>query len=536
MEKTIRYAIIILIFMFHINCFSKENGFIWIPLAWTLNYDKSNSDNSEIVIKSVKLILHETETNKNEYSELKSTGKKNNIITINSKFSSKIFFSKKLFEIPAGNYELKGINIEYVNKNKVINNIEISATNPYGNSKSKYVNFLISNNHISPIPEISYESNIIVKEGIINNVSSQVDLIEEDYIYVNDIYNQIKSVKNLIYGNKITFINANSQFPSLQVDGSKIKYPNSNYIGMIIDVSCDIKGILKTVWVNKGDTLQYVFYENVNNSKDKCKVHNVFPQKYYLPNGNWTMQSMTINVKNKVERKFNTSSLLKKDRELKKYFKMTEEFFKYQDIKERTLLKIIELNLTNKQDPKGLYFVGTTEIKKSDLEDIIENKDVKKTVIGDISFYFKRNYEIYTIKKLFSVKKVYNAYSGDQMKKDRIIGDIQLKIILTGTKKNNENLKRFLEQLKEYTTTEIASCVSEQEVSDPLLILNGFIQIQNFKSKSRFLDISNKDFKFISKGLSQEKINKCMEDKLKLFKFSKTFTTPFKAKILFESF
>ena len=98
-------------------------------------------------------------------------------------------------------------------------------------------------------------------------------------------------------------------------------------------------------------------------------------------------------------------------------------------------MKIIELNLTNKQDPMGLYFVGTTEIKKSELEDVIENKDVKKTVLGDISFYFKRNYEIYTIKKLFSVKKVYNAYSGDQMKKDRIIGDVQLKIILTGTKK-----------------------------------------------------------------------------------------------------
>ena len=54
MEKTIRYAIIFLIFVFHINCFSKENGFIWIPLAWALNYDKSNSDNSEILIKSVK--------------------------------------------------------------------------------------------------------------------------------------------------------------------------------------------------------------------------------------------------------------------------------------------------------------------------------------------------------------------------------------------------------------------------------------------------------------------------------------------------
>lgn len=536
MRKFIVYAIIIFIFVLPINCFCKENGFVWLPLAWTFTIDKENSDNSEIVIKSVKLVFQEKDSKKFEYSELKYTNKKSNSFTLNDKNQIKTLLSKKLFEMPEGNFEFKGIQLEVINRENVVSNYELEAPNPYKNSKYNYINFAVKNSHISPVPELSFESKLRIKEGAINRSSTQVDLIENDYIYINDIFNQIKSLNKLIFDNKITFINANSEFPPLQVDGTKMKYSHSNFVGMIIDISCDIKGIIKTVWVNKSDYLQYVFYENLNQKKENCKVHDVIPQKYYLPNGNWTMQSLTINLKNKVDRKFNTLPLVNKNKEVRKYFKITDEFFKYQDIKERTLLKIIELNLTNKLNPDGLYFLGSAEIKKSDAEDMGDEKNKNKRPEGELSFYFKRNYEVYTIKKLFSTKKIFNAYSGDQLKKDRIIGDVQLKIVLTGCKKNNDNNRKFLNQLKDYATSDLATCVSEQEVSDPLLFLDGFIQIQNYKKKSRYLDISNKDFKFSSKGSSQEKINQCMESKLKLFKFKKTFPSPFRAKILFESF
>ena len=122
------------------------------------------------------------------------------------------------------------------------------------------------------------------------------------------------------------------------------------------------------------------------------------------------------------------------------------------------------------------------------------------------------------------------------MKKDRIIGDVQLKLVLTGSKKNNKKLDNQLIELKEFISSEVTHCVSDQEIIDPLLLFNGTIQLKNIKSNTKILDISLNDFDFANKGTSQDKINSCILGKLKGFSFKKNFSTPFKAKIIFESY
>jgi hypothetical protein len=309
--------------------------------------------------------------------------------------------------------------------------------------------------------------------------------------------------------------------------GISVKNSKSNYLGMIIDVACDIRGNLKFVWSSKDEILQYVFFDTLDNKKQSCKIHKYFPEKFYLPNGNWTLQSMSLNISNNKYRDFYTWSLINKELNTKKYFKLSNQFFSYLSIKERSLLKNIELKLPSNNERESFYFLGTSEIKK----------DINSSNKDKINFYFKRNYEIIDIKKKFEIKKVYNAYSGDLMKKDRIIGDIQLKVELIDKNRLKGQLEVYLEQLQKYATTELAICVTSQEVFDPLLILNGSIMIQNFKNNPKKIDISKKDFKFINaQDLSQIKIIECMENKLNNFQFSKSFTYPFKAKILFESF
>ena len=49
-------------------------------------------------------------------------------------------------------------------------------------------------------------------------------------------------MKNKIFSNKVKFMYANKVFLPLQLNGSKVRHPNSNNLGMLIDVSCEIKG------------------------------------------------------------------------------------------------------------------------------------------------------------------------------------------------------------------------------------------------------------------------------------------------------
>ncbi len=526
MKKLIHYAIFIYLFVIHLNSFADAGGYIWIPLAWTFSYNKNNSDGADLKFKSVKLVFHNIKSNKNLYSTIKYTDKKNNTFKINNKFNEKTLFSQKLIKIPVGKYSFDGAAAEIIDKNNEIVNVNFKLLSPFAKEKGKSINFVVSQNNISPFPAMSIETNLGFKNRVISQFS-KIDFIEDEYILVNEIFTQIKSIKKLIIESKIGFINANDQFPPLQIMGTSIKSLKSNYIGLIIDISCDIKGNLKFVWINKNDALQYVFYNNLTNKKESCKIHKSFPVKFYLPNGSWVLQSMTLNIPNKKNRDFYTWSLLNKDKSTKKYFNLSDKFFSYLNIKERALLKFIQLNLTGNIDQYGLYFLGSSEIKKN-------TPSIKMT--DDLSFYFKRNYEIVDIKKLFSVKKVYNAYTGELMKKDRIIGDIQLKVSLLGNEKSQGQLSIYLQQIKTYATTELASCVAKQEIFDPLLILNGTISIQNNHNRTRYIDISKKDFNFNGKGFSQSKIIDCMEEKLKSFKFSRSFNTPFRAKILFESF
>ena len=526
MKKFIRFAIFILVFVLHLKSFCEETGYIWFPLAWTFSFNKANSDINEIKFNTIKLIFQDVKTGKNIYSIIKYTDKNNNVFKLNNSSIEKTLFSLKLIKIPEGEYEFIGAIAAIFLQNNEVTESLIKFTNPFGLNKSKNINFVVKNKNISSFPAMSFETNISVKNGIIKQLTA-VDVIEEDFISVSEIYYQVKPLRRLLKENKIGFINANDQFPQLQINGALIKNFKTNYFGLIIDISCDIKGNLKFVWVNKKSPLQYAFYENLDSKKIACNTHSVIPVKFYLPVGNWVLQSMTIDSLNKKEKDFYTWSLINKDKNSKKYFNLNDTFFKYLNSKERTLLKKIEINLSENKNNSGVYFLGSSEVKRNKTE---KEKEKNKE---ELSFYFKRNYEIVNIKKLFSVSHVYNAYSGEVLKKDRIIGDVQLKINLLN---NNNKLNDYLDQLKKYATTDLSVCVTDQEVYDPLLVLNGSIKIQNFKNKTMYINISNKDFNFASSSPYQNKIIDCLEDKLKKFKFSKPFSTPFHAKILFESY
>lgn len=525
MNKFVCYAIISLNFIFAFNSFAKESGYLWNPIAWTIALEEVNEENVKVEIKSVSLKFYEKSKDRIILKDMYTNIKKNSRVILNNKRRTQIYFAKKLSELDPGSYEFKSLYIKYsINDNEVLDyDISLSDLFKSKDNKNNFASIDIANNFISPLPEVSFETKLLIKDKKINTYMNYYDLVEDDFIEINDIYSEIIAMKNKKFASNIKFMYANSEFPPLQLDGTKIRHQNSINLGMLVDISCDITGVLKTVWVNKVDLLQYAFYQKLNYDKDNCKIHNTYRQNYYLPEGIWIMQSMTLRLKNSAEKNFKTTPLINRSKEIMKYFKITEEYFKIQNIKERTLLKLIELNINGSKDKSGMYFLGSTEIKREKNED-------------DVSFYFKRNYEVISLKKTFEVKKVYNAFSGEILKKDRIIGDIQLKVLLNGNKNNNKRLESQLFDIREFITTDVIQCVYEQEILDPLLVLNGSIKLNNLRENSRILDISLKDFDFSSSGFSQNKINECVLKKLKSFSFKKPFSTPFKAKIIFESY
>ncbi|APJ02634.1 hypothetical protein [Silvanigrella aquatica] len=527
MRKFICYAMFLYIFLLHLNIFSEEAGYIWMPLSWTLSFNKGVSDESQIKFNSIKLLFRDTNKKNEIITDMKINNKKilKNIV-LGKNLKTKTFYTQKLMKFPQGKYVFEGAILERVDNQGNLSSVQIKIINPFNKNTDKHIQFNVELNKISPFPAMAVETNLGVKNGIISQFS-HIDLIEDEMISVSEILNQMKNIKKLFLENKIGFNIANEKFPPLQIMGLSVKNSKSNFLGLLIDFPCNIKGNLKYVWVNKNEILQYVFFNKLENKKQGCKIHKYFPEKFYLPNGNWTLQSMSLSIAKNKYRDFYTWSLINKELETKNYFKLNDIFFSYLSIKERALLKNIEIKLSGNKDRFGIYFLGTSEI----IKEINTNKKEQ------INFYFKRNYEIIDLKKQFGSKKIYNAYSGELMKKDRIIGDIQFKIILLGKNNEKNQISFFSDQLKKYATFELAKCVTNQEIIDPLLVLNGHIMIQNYKSNTRKIDVSKKDFKFMNvDGISQIKILDCMEGKLKEFQFSKSFNIPFRAKILFESY
>lgn len=526
MMRFIFYAMCLILFFVHFKSFCNENGYLWIPLSWTFFYDSSKSDISELKFKSIKMVFHEENTNKIIYSDVILPKDKKNFYLFNKSSNTKTFFSKKFIIMPEGKYIFDGIISEINGKNNNIEKVNFGIKNIFVKNEQNGINFKISKDKISIFPAMSVETDFNFNNNKFYHLT-KVDLIEEESVSINEIQPQLVLFKKMYRLKKISFMNGNDIFPPLQVTvGSSVNINKSNFLGLIIDVPCDIYGSLKFVWVNQDDIFQHSFNVKLNKNIEVCNIFHSVPVKFYLPNGKWTLQYMTLNIPNKMNRDFLTDSLINKNKEIKKYFKLSNSYFNDLNIKERALSKNIVLNLNEKKELNRFYFIGTAEIRRS-----LENGNNKDT----LKFYFKRNYEIFFIRKLFSVKKIYNAFTLEPLKKDRSIGDIQLKIDLIGNTSTQKKYALNLNEFRKFVTSNLSQCVSEQEVEDPLLTLNGSIKIRNFANKTEYLDVSRKDFNFAQNGISQNKIIDCMEIQLRSFKFSRPFRAKFQANILFES-
>ncbi|WP_338636470.1 hypothetical protein [Spirobacillus cienkowskii] len=516
MRKFYYYAITFLIFLFHFKSYSLEEGYLWIPLSWTFTLDKNESELKQINIKSVKLYFQDINSKKDIYSYLDLPEKNKKLLALNSKSIRTSFFSKKLIKFPAGNYYFYGCIIEIVKNNSPT---ELFIEFPKFFEQGNNVFFQVSDKKISPFPAISTETILgFKKEKFYQHTT--LDLIDDEYIPVNEVFVYISSLKNSIKNKPQGFVIANNKFPPLQVLGDSLKSVNSNRLGLIIDITCNIQGTMKFVWTSQENNLQYVFYNNLNNKNQNCKSHNFIPINFHLPDGKWFLHSMTLNKQNKVKRIFETYLLNSKDKFAKKYFKILDGFYFSLNIKERSLLKVIEISLYGNKSKNGIFYLGSTEVKKNENDELF--------------FYFKRNYEIYNIKKIFSVKQIYNAYTLELMKKDRIIGDIQFKTV-TMDKKYNPKSSIYLDQIREFVKSDLSICISDQEVFDPLFLLNGYVIIKNNKNFKNIL-VNKNDFNFDLKGMSQNKIIDCMIETFSKFSFKQNVTVPFKFKIIFESY
>ncbi|WP_186646656.1 hypothetical protein [Fluviispira vulneris] len=513
------------IFIFYTNIlYAEDYGYIWFPVAWSFSLGEGNSSNLNLTIRSIRLNFRELSQNKYIYSSLDLPLKNQKQFILTNKNIIKTVYSAKLLKLPEGKYEFVGVSAEIKNGINEFTEIDIPFYDPFINKVAQKIQFNVGKNNISPFPSLSAESKIY----FINKKLEQktlFDIIDDDVIYIDPIREYIKKLGRTFHRNFSGFQIANLSFPPLQSSGNFLKSSKAYYLGLILDIPCEVKGTLRFIWVNKTEPIQYSFLMRVNHAAIKCKDEKFVPQKFYFPEGNWMLQSMNVISTNKKINNFNTYELLKKSRITKYYFNLNDLYYESSNIKERALTKIIEINLNSKRDPDGVYFLGSSEIKK--------NKDsISKE---NYLIYFKRNYEIIDVRKLFSAKRVYNAYTSEIMKKDRIIGTINLKIELIGNERVKRIQDKYLAELKTYSTQELASCVSDQEIQDPLMVLNGVIKIKNTKKRSNSVDFSKNDITFNINGKSQEIVKNCLDLKLRNFKFSKAVNPPFIANITFES-
>ncbi|KAB8030692.1 hypothetical protein [Fluviispira multicolorata] len=517
--------LIYVIFIFHSNFIYAENyGYIWFPVAWAFSLGDEKGSSQEFYVRSVKLNFRNINENRYIYTSLDSTVKNQKQLLLSKKNFIKTVYSSKLLKFPVGEYEFIGASAEIKVGNNEFINTNIPYIGPYVSNENKKLQFIVSENNISPFPSLSAESKLYA----INNSLGQktlFDSIDDEAISIDPIRIYLKSLGRKFSINNIGFQVANQVFPALQSSGSYLKTQKSYYLGLIIDIPCKVKGSLKFIWANKKEPIQYSFLMKLNHDRAMCKDEKFVPQKFYFPEGTWLLQSMTVVSINKKLSEFNTYDLKKRIRTTKNYFKLNDLYYSNSNHKERALLKVIEINLYDKVDPQAVYFLGSSEIKK--------NEDPK--IKDNYLIYFKRNYEIIDVRKLFSVKRVYNAYTSEVMKKDRIRGTINLKIDLIGNDRIKRIQDKYLSELKEFSSAELANCVAEQEIQDPLMVLNGVIKIKNIKRRTSSLDFSKNDIIFAIKGKSQEIVRNCLEEKLRNFQFSRPINPPFQANISFES-
>ncbi|BBH51814.1 hypothetical protein [Fluviispira sanaruensis] len=513
------------IFIFYSNIlYAQDHGYIWFPVAWTFSLGEGSSTNLNLTIRSIRLNFREISQNKYIYSSLDLPLKNQKQFILTNKNLIKTVYSAKLIKLPEGKYEFIGVSAEMKNGTNGFTQIDIPYSDPFTSKVDQKIQFIVGKNNISPFPSLSAETKIYFINKTLEK-KTLFDIIDDDVIYIDPIREYIKKLGRTFHKNFSGFQVANLSFPPLQSSGNYLKSSKTYYLGLILDIPCEVKGTLRFIWVNKTEPIQYSFLMKLNHTSLKCKDEKFVPQKFYFPEGNWTLQSMNVISENKKLNNFNTYDLLKKIRITKNYFSLNDSYYTLANIKERAITKVIEINLNNKRDPDAVYFLGSSEIKK--------NTD--RTSKENYLIYFKRNYEIIDVRKLFLAKRVYNAYTSEIMKKDRIIGTINLKIELIGNDRIKRIQDKYLAELKTYSSQELVSCVSEQEIQDPLMVLNGVIKIKNTKKRSNSVDFEKNDITFGVYGKSQEIVRNCLEVKLRKFQFSRPVNPPFIANITFES-
>ena len=102
-------------------------------------------------------------------------------------------FSKKFTEMDEGKYEFQGLVIKYRINKEELKQMEILILIFIKKDKDKYIQIQIQKNYISPMPEVSFETKLEYKNNQISDYTNYYDIIEDDYIEINDIYTEIKS-------------------------------------------------------------------------------------------------------------------------------------------------------------------------------------------------------------------------------------------------------------------------------------------------------------------------------------------------------
>jgi hypothetical protein len=270
-------TIYFIIFIFHLESFSHEESYVWFPLAWTLSFDDKNSDTSELELNNIKISFYNIDKKEHIYKNLYIQEKKTTRQTLNKNKNKITLYSEKLIQLEPGKYEFHGLEIDKINSEKLKNIIYIS--NPFEKNENKHIEFLILKKSITPIPSISIETTLKLKNSLIQK-NSLIDIIEDEFISGKIIYYYLNKVlKNFKF--KDFFFNAsNGNFPPLQTPGNILKNKNSHYLGLFLDIPCKIKGNLKFVWINKNNNMQYFFLEKIPKKNKKCVNQTFIPQKF----------------------------------------------------------------------------------------------------------------------------------------------------------------------------------------------------------------------------------------------------------------
>jgi hypothetical protein len=502
-------------------------GTVWFPLSITfLQHDRATQE-SELAIRNVGLVLKGQDENKEHVVPLEAQlpqATRNVLLT--GPGSLRTFYSPQLFSLSKGTYAVGGIRFELSTRsNSQIRVFNVPFVSNSENEWPETAVFEVNDGRVSAFPRVSLATTLSEKEGSVF-LETKLELKDKDFIPTNRVLQAAGLEDNAAH----LVLAALSTVPRQRmvlVSDSEVSHTVgelASNVGFLFEVPCDFQGFYTLIWRRTGDAREYLVTKAFSPSDSSCASVRQIPVAIRFPEGAWSLLATRFS-RSHVQPGYELPPQFSSDKIAQQYFGVADVFFDVgsspeTDIKRKIAFRLGDsgVSLLNASQKRPLLYAGRLSLTTSG--------DAGNSMT--VATVWDRKFSLQELQKLFAVTDVYNVYSKIRLVRDQVKDQVQS--VMRATSADKLKAERSLTEFRRFSAKVFADCIVEREQIDPLISVSGKMSFAGLP-KANYVDFF--DIRVESDERSKAWIEECIDKRFHSFRLSESSQTSFSGEIQF---